>query len=411
MARASRIRAWQWAHRWSSLVCTLFVLLLCLTGLPLIFMHEILPYLEDDPRPALREMPADTPRLGLDAIVRSALAQAPGMAIEFVFGIDGDEPRIEVALGVPEPPAADGADGQGAARDAGADAALAAQHAQAPREADLQFDARTGELVWDSRSQPEEEHGLNFINIMAGLHLSLMAGLPGALLLGAMGVLFVVALVSGIVLYAPFMQKLPFGAVRAGRGPRVRWLDLHNLLGIATALWMLVVGATGAAHTLADLLSDNWEDGTTAAAIAANRGRPVPPPQSYVSLDAAVAAARRAIGPDRMIVSALYPGRSPVGPYHYFFWTKGRTPLTGRIFAPVLVDVQSAEVTSARPFPWYLRMLYVMQPLHFGDYGGMPLKAIWAVLDLVAIVVVGSGLYLWLGRRRAPPAVAGVPAA
>jgi uncharacterized iron-regulated membrane protein len=30
----------------------------------------------------------------------------------------------------------------------------------------------------------------------------------------------------------------------------------------------------------------------------------------------------------------------------------------------------------------------------------MPLKIIWALFDLVAIGVLGSGLYLWLARRR-----------
>jgi uncharacterized iron-regulated membrane protein len=30
----------------------------------------------------------------------------------------------------------------------------------------------------------------------------------------------------------------------------------------------------------------------------------------------------------------------------------------------------------------------------------MPLKVIWAVLDILTIVVIGSGLYLWLARRR-----------
>ena len=49
--------------------------------------------------------------------------------------------------------------------------------------------------------------------------------------------------------------------------------------------------------------------------------------------------------------------------------------------------------------PWYLRALEVSRPLHFGDYGGWPLKIIWALFDLVTIVVLGSGLYLWLSRR------------
>src|SRR5690606_29937328 len=35
------IRAWTWVHKWSSLVSTLFLLMLCITGLPLVFTHEI----------------------------------------------------------------------------------------------------------------------------------------------------------------------------------------------------------------------------------------------------------------------------------------------------------------------------------------------------------------------------------
>jgi uncharacterized iron-regulated membrane protein len=48
-----------------------------------------------------------------------------------------------------------------------------------------------------------------------------------------------------------------------------------------------------------------------------------------------------------------------------------------------------------------LTALLVSQPLHFEDYGGMPMQVIWAVLDVMTIVVLGSGLYLWWGRRSA----------
>jgi uncharacterized iron-regulated membrane protein len=54
--------------------------------------------------------------------------------------------------------------------------------------------------------------------------------------------------------------------------------------------------------------------------------------------------------------------------------------------------------------PWYLRALEVSRPLHFGDYGGTPLKIIWAVLDLVTIIVLCSGLYLWIARRKSAAA-------
>ena len=39
--RTRTIRAWSWVHKWSSLISTVFLLMLCITGLPLVFTHEI----------------------------------------------------------------------------------------------------------------------------------------------------------------------------------------------------------------------------------------------------------------------------------------------------------------------------------------------------------------------------------
>jgi len=50
--------------------------------------------------------------------------------------------------------------------------------------------------------------------------------------------------------------------------------------------------------------------------------------------------------------------------------------------------------------PWYLRALEIARPLHFGDYGGLPLQIIWALLDLLTLVILGSGVYLWIARRK-----------
>jgi len=41
----------------------------------------------------------------------------------------------------------------------------------------------------------------------------------------------------------------------------------------------------------------------------------------------------------------------------------------------------------------------------------MPLKIIWAVLDVITIVVLITGLYLWLRRRRSGSSVESMLAA
>lgn len=65
----------------------------------------------------------------------------------------------------------------------------------------------------------------------------------------------------------------------------------------------------------------------------------------------------------------------------------------------MLIDAQTGTLTAAHALPWYVTALLVSQPLHFGDYGCLPLKVLWAVLDVVTILVLVSDLYLW-GKRR-----------
>ena len=65
-----------------------------------------------------------------------------------------------------------------------------------------------------------------------------------------------------------------------------------------------------------------------------------------------------------------------------------------------MVDASTGKFTDSRALPWYVSALLLSQPLHFGDYGGMPLKILWALLDILTIVVLVTGLYLWAVRAR-----------
>ena len=52
MLRPRTIRIWSKVHTWTSLISTVFLLLLCITGLPLIFHHEIDHLLYEEVEPA-----------------------------------------------------------------------------------------------------------------------------------------------------------------------------------------------------------------------------------------------------------------------------------------------------------------------------------------------------------------------
>ena len=63
-------------------------------------------------------------------------------------------------------------------------------------------------------------------------------------------------------------------------------------------------------------------------------------------------------------------------------------------------DANDGKTIVAPEVPWYLKTLQVSRPLHFGDYGGLPLKIVWALLDVITIIILVSGMYLWVARRR-----------
>lgn len=91
MLSSQTIRNWYVVHKWTSLVCTVFLLMLCITGLPLIFYHEIDHALGNSVDPP--ELAAGTAgaKANLDAIVADARARKPADAVQFVSR-DPDEP-------------------------------------------------------------------------------------------------------------------------------------------------------------------------------------------------------------------------------------------------------------------------------------------------------------------------------
>lgn len=359
--KARTVRLWSVVHAWTSLISTVFLLLLCVTGLPLIFHHEIDECLGYAHQP---EAHASVARATPQVVADAALAADPGRVLQYVSW-DKDEPGIVTAFTNSAP---DGAPDNATVR---------------------AFDAVSTKLLGPV--------GVGPMLIVLKLHTDMFAGQAGKLFLGAMGLLFAVAIVSGVVLYWPFTRRLRFATIRDSAARRVRWLDWHNLIGVVTVAWALVVGLTGVVNTWAELMLNQWKATELASMVAPYAGRP--PPVHLASLDDVVARARQT-APGMEVAFIAFPGTPFTSSHHFAAFMRGDSVLTSRLLKPVLLDGETGEVADARALPLYLQALLISQPLHFGDYGGMPLKLIWATLDGLTIVVIGSGLYLWVARRR-----------
>jgi uncharacterized iron-regulated membrane protein len=340
------------------------MLMLCITGLPLIFHEELDELLHE--QVAAATVPAGTPKANLDRAVANALSSVPEKVPHFLIWDPHDSDVLILSVGT-------------------------SLDADPTKNRFVRVDVHTGAFL----DSPDVTG--RFTYIILKLHTDMFAGLPGKLFLGLMGILFCVAIVSGVVVYAPSMRKLSFGTYRSSRLRIVRWLDVHNLAGIITVVWVFVVGFTGVINTWADLVVKIWQYGQLADMTAQYRDRP--PPRHLSSLQSAVDVAMKAI-PEMEPAFVAFPGTIFTSKSHYGVFMRGDTPVTSRLLKPALIDAETGALTDSRTLPWYVSTLLISQPLHFGDYGGMPLKIIWAILDILTIVILVTGLYLWMKRSR-----------
>jgi len=365
--RTGAIKTWEWAHTWSSLACTLFLFLLCLTGLPLIFHEEIDALAGEVPPAGLASALDGKP---LDGIVTTALAEyrvlAKRTGVPLFVGFSANDPQITVTVG-PRPDASN------------SEMRL------------FSYDRSTGRPLGEV-----EQDGL--MAFVLQMHIDMFLGLSGMVFLGCMGLLFTVSIISGIVLYAPFMRRLPFGALRKGKSRRLGLLDEHNLLGAVTLGWALAIGLTGAINAFADPLIAAWRQQELASMVSQAGTERLANPARAASLDKALAAAQAAqAGLVPQFIG--FPGGAWSSGHHYAIFFQGSSPLTSHLLTPALVDAQTARLDDIRPMPFSMQALMLSRPLHFGDYGGISLKIVWALLDLATIRVLWSGLVLWWGKR------------
>lgn len=250
----------------------------------------------------------------------------------------------------------------------------------------LHVDMRTAAII-------EPRGPMAFIRV---LHGQLFLGPYGPLALGIVTLLFLTSIVSGVVVYAPFMRRLVFGEVRFDRSCRTRWLDLHNFIGIVLTGWMMVVGFTGMMNTWGTFVIDYWRSDQLARIVAAH-------PESDTALlaraDAAVASARKT-APGMTPYFMAMPGSVLTTGNHYAVFMRGETPLTSRLITPVLVDARTGATSARIELSNYVKMMLLAEPLHFGDYGGQPLKLLWALLDILTIGVLVTGIQLWWVKRN-----------
>lgn len=368
------IKNWCVIHKWTSLVSTVFILIACISGLPLIF-HEEIDQLEKLVVGEKMAFDANAPQtvLSIDTLISKVEELRPDRHLQLLFREPSDPGVTSFSMG----------------------ASLGGPIAESEF---LRIDNISGNYLGSQRV------GEGIMGFLFVLHTELLVGFPGTLFLGLMTIIMLLAIISGVVLYAPFMRNRSFAVVRVNKGRHTRWFDLHNALGIVLLVWLFVVSVTGAINTLGNPMIQFWLLNDLKELIADDEVGIGTPDTELASIQSAIDLATKEI-PDGELYFATYPGTELSSDRHYLIFFTGNTPVSSRMFKTVVINAYSGELIAQPDLPWYLNALLLSQPLHFGDYGGLGLKIMWALLDIATIILLWSGLVLWWRKRREVPEI------
>lgn len=358
-----------WLHRWTSLVATLPFLVLCLTGTILIFHEEIdhaLGVVPEVQQSGVAQ--ADAPRRPLADSVAAVLAKSSGQRVLSVAQED-EHPGVLLVATAP-------------ARDRG-------------------FDRAQFHFADLATARPMGQIGLTdtFTGFLFELHRNWFLGPIGELIGALIALLVLLSLLSGLVVYAPYVKRIAFGVLRRGRGARLLQLDLHNFIGAIVLGWALVVTVTGLMLGFGTLATGVWQ-ATELPRLQAQFGGGGPAsPKPAANVDAAWKAAEQA-APGSKVVSVIYPDTDFSTRHHYSAFLSGTEGLDERMYRIALVDAETGKVATVKEPPLYLQAIFLSQPFHFGDYGGLPLKLLWTACVWLTLFITANGAWLWWERRR-----------
>jgi uncharacterized iron-regulated membrane protein len=229
----------------------------------------------------------------------------------------------------------------------------------------------------------------------------------GSFLLGVLGVLTVFLAVSGAIIWWPGLRTLASGfIVRRGRGPYARDLDLHRVVGIIAAPFLLLWGVTGAAFYF------DWPSqvyfALTPGQAHADPAPLVPGRGPLLSLPQARAQALAAHPGARVIGLAEQHPENPGGTYG-FRLADGFDPYRYWNFAGaayVAVDSHGGGIQDWSPrqdgAPLTQRLWNedVYDGLHFGTLVGPLPRLVWFGFGLTPLLLAWTGVAVWWTKSR-----------
>ena len=248
------------------------------------------------------------------------------------------------------------------------------------------------------------EHAAPFAEFVLHLHTALH--LPrtwGEFIVGLAGVALLSSLVSGILAH-PRVFKDAFH-LRLGGSRRLQEADLHNRFGVWALPFHVMIALTGALLGLSTLI-------VGVLAMLLYRGDTAKVYGLFTDAPPAVDAAAAPLPALPALIAEARRRAPGATPHQLIVERAGRADARvtiaserGRLLVPqdtTVFDAAGRVVKDRHPRDLVAgtRILGGIGQLHFGWFGGLPVRLAYGLLGLALCVVTSSGVTIWLARRR-----------
>jgi uncharacterized iron-regulated membrane protein len=239
----------------------------------------------------------------------------------------------------------------------------------------------------------------DWIRRLQDLHFDLLGGDAGRRVNGAGALVLVMMVVTGLVVWWPGMARVRDAlVVHRRRGwKRLTW-EVHGAVGAWLSALLLLWGVTGAYYGFPGVFRSAVNAVSPLTVVRAPESAPstspVLPPSVFI------AAARREV-PEAQFARVVWP----FGERGTFLLVMARaihgdadttdevTLYFDQYTGALLLKRDHARRTAGDAVTAWIG------PLHFGSFGGLPIKIAWAAAGLALPLLFVSGVVMWTNRR------------
>ncbi|WBQ16758.1 PepSY-associated TM helix domain-containing protein [Sphingobium yanoikuyae] len=262
--------------------------------------------------------------------------------------------------------------------------------------------AKDGALQVEKQQRSQVANFIDVLHQQVGLPLPHWLAMP---IMGGISLLYVIAMISGIAVLLPSLVSDLF-ALRIGRNVKRMWLDLHNLLGLMSLPFHIIIALTAVVFAFHD---EFYGAQRMAFSDAANRARPLT--RAEASIDGTPT-----ITPIEIVqrLKEQAPGFTP----HQIVYGQGggilpalrvqgsdpRYGQRGPTYGIAGLDPNTAQIIDRNYMPgmqdgWAATTTGLFT-LHFGSFGGYPIRWTYFFMGLAGAFLFYTGNLLWVESRR-----------